>query len=400
MTDAGWRCMPAPMVEPGKCDIAILGGGLAGGLIALALRIRRPELSVLLIEQGGTLGGNHIWSFFETDLAAADRWLAAPLVCHSWAGHDVAFPGHRRTLPGAYHSVRSERLDQCLREALPPEAILTGRRAHTAGPTSVLLDDGTLIEAGGVIDARGAANLDHLDLGWQKFVGQEVSLSQPHELEQPIIMDANLEQIDGYRFLYVLPFAPDRLLIEDTYYSNRPQLAPGLITPRVAHYAAARGWRVSEVVREEAGVLPVVLGGDFEAYWRSGGDGVAKAGLRAGIFHPLTGYSFADAVATAVAISAMPDLSGEALHDQLHTRAARLWEERAYYRMLTRMLFKAAHPPERWKVLDQFYRRDRRLISRFYGARLTLKDKVAMLTGRPPVPISRAIGAILARGKA
>ena len=295
--------------------------------------------------------------------------------------------------------MRSERLDQRVRQALPPEAILTGRRVHTAGPTSVLMEDGSVIATGGVIDARGPGDVDALDLGWQKFVGQEVRLSQPHDLERPIIMDANLEQIDGYRFLYVLPFAPDRLLIEDTYYSDRPQLAPGLIAPRIAHYAAARGWRVAEVLREEAGVLPVAMGGDFEAYWRSGGDGVAKAGMRAGNFHPLTGYSFADAISTATTIAAMDDLSGEALHDAFHARARALWDARGFYRMLTRMLFRAAHPPERWKVLDQFYRRDQRLIARFYGTRSTLADKAAILAGRPPVPLGRALRAVFGKGR-
>ncbi|MFX8875712.1 lycopene cyclase family protein, partial [Acinetobacter baumannii] len=48
------------------CDIAILGGGLAGGLIALALAKARPDLSLRLIERGPTLGGNHVWSVFET----------------------------------------------------------------------------------------------------------------------------------------------------------------------------------------------------------------------------------------------------------------------------------------------------------------------------------------------
>ena len=33
-----------------EADIAIIGGGLAGGLIALALAERRPELDVLLVE--------------------------------------------------------------------------------------------------------------------------------------------------------------------------------------------------------------------------------------------------------------------------------------------------------------------------------------------------------------
>ena len=39
-----------------------------------------------------------------------------------------------------------------------------------------------------------------------------------------------------------------------------------------------------------------MLGGDFDAYWRSTGTDLAKAGMRAGLFHPTTGYSLPDAV--------------------------------------------------------------------------------------------------------
>ena len=52
-----------------SCHIAILGGGLAGSLIALAMARYRPELRVQLIERGASLGGNHVWSFFASDLA-------------------------------------------------------------------------------------------------------------------------------------------------------------------------------------------------------------------------------------------------------------------------------------------------------------------------------------------
>ena len=56
--------------------------------------------------------------------------------------------------------------------------------------------------------------------------------------------------------------------------------------------------RVLVVVDQPAsiGALPVAMGGDFDAYWRSGGAKVAKAGARAGLFHPTTGYSLPQAV--------------------------------------------------------------------------------------------------------
>ena len=135
------------MAETQRYDIAILGGGLAGGLIALALARKRPDLSLALVESTERIGGDHTWSFFESDIAPRDRWLVAPLVCHSWAAHDVAFPRRKRTIAGAYHSIRSERLDSLVRSALPARSILAGKRVHTAGPTTVLMHDGSRIEA-------------------------------------------------------------------------------------------------------------------------------------------------------------------------------------------------------------------------------------------------------------
>ena len=56
-------------------DVIILGGGLAGGLAALALRSERPELGIAIVEPGEKIGGNHLWSFFGSDIdPAIMRW--------------------------------------------------------------------------------------------------------------------------------------------------------------------------------------------------------------------------------------------------------------------------------------------------------------------------------------
>lgn len=375
------------------CDLAILGGGLAGGVIALALAERRPELRVLLVEGGDRLGGNHIWSFFDSDVDAADRALVAPFVCASWEGHDVAFPKHRRTLGGRYNSIFSERFDAVVRERLGSR-VLTGAQVVAATATTVTLADQRQIVAAGVIDTRGAGDLTLLDLGWQKFVGQELRLAAPHGLDRPMIMDATVPQIDGYRFIYLLPFGPDRLFVEDTYYSDGPELDVPVLSERIASYAAARGWRIAEVVRTETGVLPVVIGGDFEAYWRSGGEGVAKAGVRAGLFHPTTGYSLPDAVRTASLLSGISDFGGANLHRRLHDDAKKRWRQGGFYRLLDAMLFRAAAPAERYRVLERFYGLNEKLIDRFYAGRSTGWDKFRILAGKPPVPIGRAIAAL------
>jgi lycopene beta-cyclase len=377
-----------------SCDVVIVGGGLAGGLVALALKGRHPQLDVRIVDADRVVGGNHIWSFFGSDVDAAHRWIVDPLIAHRWHGYDIAFPHHARAIDEPYFSIRSEKLDAAVRRALPEQALLLGRKVLGVSATAVVLTDGCRIEAKGVIDARGPGDLSTLSLGWQKFVGRELTLAAPHAAPLPRVMDATVEQIDGYRFVYCLPFADDQMFVEDTYYSDTPDLDVATLTTRIDAYAAARGWAVESEGRIESGVLPVVWGGDFDAYWRSSGKGIAKVGMRAGLFHPTTGYSLPDAVRTAALLAERRDFAGAALHDATHDLARSTWKARGFYRMLDTMLFRAAEPAERYRVLERFYRLSPHLIGRFYAGNSTLTDKARILTGKPPVPIVRALRAI------
>jgi lycopene beta-cyclase len=381
-----------------SCDLAILGGGLSGGLIALALAEKWPELDVRIIEPGERLGGNHIWSFFDSDIVPEHRWLIDPLICHRWPGYDIAFPSHSRTLDAVYNSIESERLNALVRAKLPPERIIRAMVAAVS-PHQVALEDGRIIIAKAVIDARGPGDLATLNLGWQKFVGLQVVVPGGHGLTRPIVMDATVEQIDGYRFVYCLPFDAETVFIEDTYYSDTPDLDVPAIRARIIAYAAAKGWATNGGGREETGVLPVVMGGDFETYWNSTGTGTAKAGLRAGRFNATTGYSLPDAVRLAADMPARIDNLGETFADASYTEAKRHWQGQGFYRMLDAMLFRAAEPEQRYKVLERFYTLSPSLIGRFYAGRATLFDKARILSGKPPVPIGRAIRAILGKHK-
>ena len=380
-------------------DLLILGGGLAGGLLALALDARRPDLKLRLVEGGDRLGGNHLWSFFDTDIDPDDKALVAPLISAGWSGYDVRFPDHERTLSQRYYTIESDRFDAHLRRTLPPGTIRTNAVATHSDGAGATLADGERIDARAVIDARGlgARDAEALEGGWQKFVGLHLELEEPHGLTRPTVMDATVAQQDGYRFVYVLPLSPATVFVEDTYYSDAPRLDAPTLRRRLGRYVDERGWTVSRVLREETGVLPVVTGGSFDRLW--GVDGVAKIGARGGFFHPLTSYSLPDAVRTASAIAAMDDLSAPALHGALHMRAKAHWRDGWYYRLLSAMLFDAAKPAERWRVLDHFYRLDEDLVARFYAGRSTWGDRARILAGKPPVPISRALATLAGRLK-
>lgn len=391
----GMTLTDLPPTLSNRADIAIVGGGLAGGLIALALARWQPALRVELIDGGEHFGGNHVWSFFASDVSGDGAALLKPLIAARWDGYDVAFPAHSRTLATGYASLTGERLDAELRRVLGTRG-RTGVAVTGLTPTSVTLANGQQIEAAAVIDARGAGpEVAAYRGGWQKFVGQMLRLTAPHGLTRPIVMDATVEQIDGYRFVYVLPFGPDQLFVEDTYYSDTPDLDREVLAGRIADYAAARGWQITAVEREESGVLPVVSGGDFQRAWPEE-DPVARAGVRATLFHATTGYSLPQAVAVALAIARDP--TPETLASRLRAMAADNWRRGGFYRLLDTMLFDAAEPDQRYRILERFYRLSPRLIERFYAGKTGWGDRIRLLSGRPPVPITAAVRAILRGG--
>jgi lycopene beta-cyclase len=233
--------------------------------------------------------------------------------------------------------------------------------------------------------------------GWQKFTGQMLTLKEPHGLDRPIVMDARVEQIDGYRFVYCLPFSPLEVFVEDTYYSDTPDLDLPELRTRIAEYAVTQNWHIDSVSREETGVLPVIAAGDFEAFWQSG-EGLARFGARAALIHPLTSYSLPVAVRVAKQIGQMTDLSGAALAKASYELARTHWRDGGFYRMLTRMLFSAAAPDRRHRILERFYRLPEGLIERFYAGRSSSFDAVRILAGKPPVPVGAALASLTGRG--
>ncbi|QAY76693.1 lycopene beta-cyclase CrtY [Sphingosinicella sp. BN140058] len=372
--------------------LIIAGGGLSGCLAALALAGRRSDVELLLLEGADRFGGNHTWSYFDADLDAAARPLVEPLRAAYWDSHEIRFPRRRRVLESGYNSVSSERLDAAVRAALPADRFRLGARIAEVAPDAVTLVTGERLEADGVIDARGPSDLSALDLGWQYFLGRELRFARPHGLARPIIMDATVDQRDGYRFVYCLPFSATDMLVEDTYYRLSADFDLAELGIRIDAYVDAQGWGRAETVREEHGVLPVAMGGRVERLWD--GPPVARLGLRGGFFHPTTGYSLPDAARNALLLSRQIDLGSAALHAVFRREAERLWGARGFYRLLNRMLFRAAPGPERYRVLEHFYRLDASVVERFYAAQTTLVDKARILSGKPPVRIGKAISAL------
>ena len=381
-----------------QADYVLVGGGLQNGLVALAVAAHQPAARIAMIERGEAPGGNHTWCFHAGDLAPAMQAWIDPLVVARWDGYDVAFPRHARTLASPYACVSSERLAAEVTRTLarPGSQLLARTSALEVHTDRVVVKRETgetqTVTGTVVIDARGPdTEVAPTGCGWQKFVGQELRLTAPHGLTRPMLMDATLPQTDGFRFMYVLPLAADRLLVEDTYFSDGTRIDAAHLRAEIERYCTQHGWQIAEVVREETGVLPLP--------WKCAPP-VASAplvgGYAGGWFHPVTGYSFPIAARLAELVATRPAtaLFGAALSDLVAAQTKQM----KFALRLNTMLFKWFPPDQRFQVLARFYRLPEPIIRRFYALAMTGMDRARILVGRPPKGLS--ITAALGFGKA
>ena len=360
----------------GKRDgLLIAGGGLSGCLAALAMARRRPDVPILLVEEKERFGGDNDWILLDPELSDEARWLIDPLIDQQWGGYYVAFPGNSRKFRTGCASIPAERIDAHVREVLGPDQYRLGTRIAAVREREIVLTDGETIKADGALDARGAANLSMLDLGWRKFVARDFRFERPHGLDRPVLIDATVDQGDHCRFVACLPLDKHRMRVEDNLYSNDHELDREAGGARLDAYVSKRRWAPGVVERETSGVMPIALGGDFDAFLRIGGARVAKLGLRGGLFQPTTGSPLPDAIRAAAILARQPSFDGAALHDLFSAHALKLWKQRAAYRTFDTSLIRG----KSCGALDGLYRLPGSLIERFRSGKLTAFDRMRVL---------------------
>lgn len=374
--------------------VIFVGGGLANSLAAYRLGVSRPDLDWVLLEQHSTLGGDHTWSCHRSDLPPeCFSWLH-PFITKEWDRHEVRFPNLSRVFDSPYLSIRSQAFDRFLRPVFGERASFGAEVSHLE-PHSVTLKSGEVIEGSLVIDGRGLRpESPPKGVGFQKFRGLFVESPAPHGIDHPIIMDATISQEGGYRFFYVLPWSDRELLVEDTYYDQSTGLPGPDKDPGIMDYLGALGVEGARVTGVENGILPIPL---FGAERPNNISPVMTSGLAAGLFHPTTGYSLPDAVRFAEWLAKCPEFTHEALFKASEVRAKGHWRRGQFYRRLNNMLFHAALPAERYKILATFHEHDPALIARFYAFELKAFDRLRILRRKPEIHFMAALRAFFTR---
>ena len=405
-------------------DFIIVGGGLQGGLLTLAIRYHNPDATILLIERGENVGGNHTWSFHPEDVPDSAKPWIDPLVSNRWPEYVVRFPNFERRLNLPYASINSKHFAGVVEgafrtsklaepsnnpssviQAVPANThrialhrsavetadrqscraigsrLLTNTEIKVLTSDSVITSDGVTYDCYTAIDCRGLSVEDMPydgRCGYQKFFGFEFELSSDWPETHPVIMDVCQSQAEGFRFMYTLPLSPRRILIEDTQFSDHPRLERADCYQSVIAFLRARTDADWSILREESGCLPM-------PYTRIGTPSLTdpvRGGYAGGWFHAATGYSFPLAVRFAEAV-------GSAAPGQVTGTVAALIEENRFSakfsRFLNRLLFRLVKANSRWGLFRRFYRiLSEREISRFYAHRITFADACRIVIGRPP----------------
>ncbi|HEX8571813.1 MAG TPA: lycopene cyclase family protein [Allosphingosinicella sp.] len=342
-----------------NCGLLIAGGGVAGCFAALAMARMRPEAPMVLVGEEVRFGGGSGMLVLDAGLAADERDLLWPVIARSWDSCYVSLPSRSRKLKLASHLVTTEAIHQAVADALPDRCARSAK-VVAIRDDSLLLPGGETIAGTGAVDARGWAHQTTLEIAWRHRTARTCRFADPHRVDLPVLADMTLET-GGCGHFACVPIDERTLRVERIDYSRSPEGgADG--AERIEEYVGRRGWHDGEPRKAEASSRPIILGGDFAAYWRIGGARVAKLGARGGFSHPFTGSALPDALRTALTLAGQSDLSGSALHDLFEAEAAATWKRREFYRGVNRVLLDKGG-----SALAGLYDLDAALLERFFA---------------------------------
>ena len=378
-------------------DCIFVGGGLANCLFAYWMKKNKPELKLLVLEKADRLGGNHTWSFHERDLSVSQMDIIKPFISKEWPGYTVAFPKYNRKISSRYFSVRSESFYEKIIKELTFEF---GVDVMGVAPHNVTAKGTKNWSARCVVDGRGFAEINPEMVGYQKFLGLEITLESPHGLTLPLLMDAKCPQENSFRFFYCLPWDERTLLIEDTRYSDTGEVDLDYFRAEIKKYCDQKGWKILKIGREEVGSLPIPLRARFLGFNDQNPDQwvqklVSCVGVRGGFFHSTTGYSLSEAIRLVHKLKNIKELSHEVLLPMVSDESKKTVRRQWFFRLLNRMLFAGIEPNSRYRMLEFFYKMPQGLIGRFYRGRLWPTDYLRIFIGVPPIKVKAALKCLL-----
>lgn len=361
-------------------DIVILGGGCSG--LSLAARLAGTRASVQVIEPRDHYSDDRAWSFWRTAPDPFEDCVRAEW--RAWSVFGQRGETRRRSQALRYQTVPAGAFyDRALSliDDGPASMIALGVSAGAVSRARhgwrVETDAGALT-AGILVDTRPSRRVPRYG---QFFLGREVRTSRP-------VFDPNVVQLMNFRpsrsggvdFVYLLPFAADRALVEVTTFAPQPPAAQHFVHWLDEEIAALEPGDV-ETLREEAGALPMQVG-----FGQARPDGIIRLGIGGGAARPSTGYAFTRIQAQADRVVAAL-LRGESPDTAIDGRMTRFMD-RVFLQVL-------ATAPDRGPALFEclFRNAPQDRLERFLSGSTRAADRLSVMASLPVLPFLRAAAA-------
>ncbi len=369
-------------------DYAILGGGAAGLSLALSL-VRSPlrDRSILIVEKESKNTNDRTWCFWTDAPSPLDS-----ITYHAWSGLRFSSPGFERIFtlaPFRYQMVRGLDFYRVAHAELAEHNVTfvqASGEVQDGQESATVSADGHVFNADWVFDSRIRPEDTRLDARFnsikQHFTGWEVEgIGNAFDTQVATLFDLRTPQRAGATFFYVLPFSPQRALVEYTLFS------PNLLEPAEYEFALRDylhrqlGLDNYRILSKEHGVIPMT----DRPFPRRLGHRIMAIGTRGGRVKPSTGYAFARIQRDSASIvdsllsfshpfAVQPDFTRHRFHDAL-------------------FLDVMAHEPERVRsvLAGLFSHSPIAPILRFLDDRSSLLDDLRVIAACPPGPFLRSM---------
>jgi lycopene beta-cyclase len=374
-----------------RFDIAILGAGAAG--LSLALELANSPLkksTILLIDKSSKDANDRTWCYWTNKSDPYDpiRRQAWKRLFFSAQGQELEF----NLGPYRYQMVRGIDYYRHIKAELSKFSNITWMKGtvetvEDGSDSATISINGVEYQAGWVFDSRILPdsiepNPSRFTYLKQHFLGWEIE-TQKNVFDPEVftMFDLCTAKEDGFCFYYILPFSPNRALVEFTVFSENIWQETLYRQALERYLNSALGGSSYQIHDEEQGVIPMT----DHPFPRRLGKRVMSIGTLGGRVKPSTGYAFARIQRDSKAITHSLVKYGHPFRVPPDSYRRRFYDSL----LLDVLKGQSCRAPEIFTKL--FQRNDIQRILRFLDEKTTLMEEVLIISSLPPGPFLKSL---------